>query len=666
MQAKSPHEDFCAELTRDLQDDPELRRDVSRELEAHLDDAVALARSRGLDETASEAEAMEHFGPASGLPQMLIEGNLSRMKSRARAKILIEWVLIPLCLIAALFIGWRESRALNGDPLKLPAAIAAAKPQTPEEERAMALRELTSCDDSNRAACFARARQLDPDNGWIDWMELAPRIKENAETQADFPELMAKAEKAFAKARWDEGVEPDLARRFRGINAAEQANYMQRMSKVGVQAAVLLPALGPTRYFGLSLLRQGTTSAQAGRMDEAGRCFRLFDKLLLRTARGDTLIGLIVAGALALGPEKIPGCPEIMAKNPAWNQTLLRCQHVAAVIKHWKELKDAPATTKALGERGSICQSMLIPALKDIEPIQVASLDPGRRSEYALIDRILAMVSTSHLFCLLLLTGTLSLVLSYLVRRDKPFLPLPRFHDLLRHMTLTCIQPLVLFEIYKLQAFSSHGWALRKSFVYFGVEQVIFLLILPIISCWLWQLKTARRLQALGVDSAQRQALYKNCLIIGIPLAALIGLASKADCLDSASFLNWLQPGMIGIMEKLDENAPATIPPSWLKVHGGQVLCGVLAASAIFWVMRLLRKDGRAYRACSSRALLPILALWILALGIYLGWLRQQEEYYGARDTMSQCTTKGFTKIEEQLVTKLGRELLTCWPEENR
>ncbi len=666
MNPKSPHEDFCAELTRDLQDDPELRRDVSRELEAHLDDAVALARSRGLDETAAEAEAMEHFGPVSGLPQMLIEGNLSRMKSRARAKILIEWALIPLCLIAALFIGWREFMALNGDPLKLPAAIAAAKPQTPEEERAMALRELISCDDSNRAACIARARQLDPDNGWIDWMELAPQIKDKAETRPDFSELLTKAEKAFAKPRWDEGVEIDLARRFRGIEAAEQAIYVQRICKTGVQAAVLLPALGATRYFGLSLLRQGTAAAQAGRMEEAERCYQLFDRLLLRAVRGNNLIELIVAGAIAQGPEKIPGCPEIMAKNPAWNQTLSHCQHVSAVVKRWRVLKIDPTTSRSLSERGSILHSMLIPALNDTDPILPSSLNPARRSEYALIERILAMISTSQLFGILLLTATLGLFLSFLVRRDKPFLPLPRFHDLLRHMTLTCVLPLALFELYKLQSFSSHGWALRKSLLYFGAEQLIILLILPIVSCWLWQRKNARRLQALGVAGGQSQSWGKNFLFVGIPLAALIGLASKTDFLDSVSFLNWLQPGMISIMQQIDENAPAPIPPSWLEVHGSQVLCLALAASAIFWLLRLLRQEGRIYRACSSRALLPILALWILALGLYIGWLRQQEEYYGARDTMSECATKGFTQVEEQLVQKMGSKMLECWPEAAR
>jgi hypothetical protein len=81
-----------------------------------------------------------------------------------------------------------------------------------------------------------------------------------------------------------------------------------------------------------------------------------------------------------------------MAKNPDWSQTLSRCKHVSAVIKQWKDLKYQDSTGLVLAQHGSILQSMLIPALKDIEPIQAASLDPGRRSEYALIDRILVMI----------------------------------------------------------------------------------------------------------------------------------------------------------------------------------------------------------------------------------------------------------------------------------
>ncbi|MEN9362661.1 MAG: hypothetical protein RL095_4196 [Verrucomicrobiota bacterium] len=60
--------------------------------------------------------------------------------------------------------------------------------------------------------------------------------------------------------------------------------------------------------------------------------------------------------------------------------------------------------------------------------------------------------------------------------------------------------------------------------------------------------------------------------------------------------------------------------------------------------------------------MLPLLALWILCLGLYTGWLRQQEEYYGARDTLMDCSPSGFSTFEAQMVRKFRAELLRCWP----
>ena len=97
-------------LCEDLQDDTELQLDVCEELRTHLLDAYDSAVEYCDTEQQAEEQALEHFGPSGELPQMLVQGNLKRMTLRSRIKWILTYAFIPLVVLLAFGLGWREWR----------------------------------------------------------------------------------------------------------------------------------------------------------------------------------------------------------------------------------------------------------------------------------------------------------------------------------------------------------------------------------------------------------------------------------------------------------------------------------------------------------------------------------------------------------------------------
>ena len=102
--------DLAAQLSEDLQGYTELQLDVREELHGHLLDAFEIAQSHCDNDQEAAEQVLEHFGPSAELPQMLVQGNLKRMKSRTRIKWLLTYAFIPLILLLALGLGYREWR----------------------------------------------------------------------------------------------------------------------------------------------------------------------------------------------------------------------------------------------------------------------------------------------------------------------------------------------------------------------------------------------------------------------------------------------------------------------------------------------------------------------------------------------------------------------------
>ncbi|MCH2204986.1 MAG: hypothetical protein MK132_03830 [Lentisphaerales bacterium] len=101
------------EISRDLEEDRELQLDVEMELESHLWESYDNALDRGLSEAESKEHAFKEFGEIVEVKSRIISGNIKRMKSRARLKVLLWYAFLPLALLSALYLGWSELSELH-------------------------------------------------------------------------------------------------------------------------------------------------------------------------------------------------------------------------------------------------------------------------------------------------------------------------------------------------------------------------------------------------------------------------------------------------------------------------------------------------------------------------------------------------------------------------
>jgi hypothetical protein len=90
------------QVTEGLEADLEVRLDVTNELRAHFEDKVEEYQAYGKSEIESEEAALKSFGDTIQVADGLIEANISRMKLKARLRIIAWAMLIPAVIVCAL------------------------------------------------------------------------------------------------------------------------------------------------------------------------------------------------------------------------------------------------------------------------------------------------------------------------------------------------------------------------------------------------------------------------------------------------------------------------------------------------------------------------------------------------------------------------------------
>ncbi|MEN9362209.1 MAG: hypothetical protein RL095_3744 [Verrucomicrobiota bacterium] len=678
MDAQDKRRELAAELTRELSGDPELRRDVCRELECHLEDGVAAARRRGVGEAEAEAAALEDFGPASGLPQMLVEGNLNRMQSRAKLKLLLEWGLIPLALLAALILGGREFLELYRvrEATKHWYAHTAAEsrapvyadeaPQNLEERQALAIENYRSARGNEQA--LAAVKQLDPDNGLVelevlhqsirgkaprDWRQYEAFMKTWRESD-DFLKTMDELEPILAKPVLSSRYHTEAQRQIRSIEKLGLSRTLEKIQAVSVSAQSFFTAFGSTRELGNALGRRAVFAHLAGREDEADRALRLMEKLMQSLVLKDepSLIHILVVSAVPGELLKEPDFVKLLESSPSRRALGERLRQVCDLCDKWRKKLEVERANSApeWQEKASIEARMLLSALGAGEIPTEEILAPSRNAEYRFLDKWLVIMTLSGLFLLLAF-----LLIAPLTQRrrlgSEGFLPLPRLKDLCRHVALTLVLPVLIFELFKLTPWSSHAWSLPHSAAQYIFEQlVLWALILPI-SWAIWQRSCTKRLRALGLEPAKNPGFNWWLAVVfgGIGLLGLLGFAFET------SDGRWLRE-LLGL-ELLQKLSPTPTP-----ILGFMVTCGVLtllSLGALLW--RFFRRDGLLFRLCLARSLAVLLAFQVLALSAYVALLRAEEAHYHRQDSTFQADANGFNRIESELVRSWRDKLKEIW-----
>ena len=92
------------DATAGLRHDPELRMDVQKELLTHLEQAAKDFRAEGRED--AEEQARKTFGSPLELAAELLDGNRRRLRLRALARLFAQALLVPLAVLAALYLGY--------------------------------------------------------------------------------------------------------------------------------------------------------------------------------------------------------------------------------------------------------------------------------------------------------------------------------------------------------------------------------------------------------------------------------------------------------------------------------------------------------------------------------------------------------------------------------
>ncbi|NOY80767.1 MAG: hypothetical protein GXP31_07155 [Kiritimatiellaeota bacterium] len=134
-------------LTEPLQDDPELRLDVRAELAAHLEDKACELREQGTAAEAARNEALRALGAPAEIGADLLVANRPRMKRRARIRLALRALAVPLAIVAALWcagmgqlldyaasVDMLTANAMTPPWLRRKGLRAGPKPFTPEQE----------------------------------------------------------------------------------------------------------------------------------------------------------------------------------------------------------------------------------------------------------------------------------------------------------------------------------------------------------------------------------------------------------------------------------------------------------------------------------------------------------------------------------------------------
>ncbi|MHB0937401.1 MAG: hypothetical protein ACYDCO_09035 [Armatimonadota bacterium] len=92
------------DATAGLRHDPELRLDVQKELLSHLEQTAEDCRATGCED--AEEQARKTFGSPLELAAELLDSNRRRMRLRALARLFIQGLLVPLAVLATLYLGY--------------------------------------------------------------------------------------------------------------------------------------------------------------------------------------------------------------------------------------------------------------------------------------------------------------------------------------------------------------------------------------------------------------------------------------------------------------------------------------------------------------------------------------------------------------------------------
>ncbi|OPZ25130.1 MAG: hypothetical protein BWZ02_02590 [Lentisphaerae bacterium ADurb.BinA184] len=700
----SPVNDFTARATVGLEADPELRREVEAELASHIEASLDEGAAGG-----SVDETIRRLGEVEDLAGKLLEGNLRRLRTRARLRVLVAFALVPAAVLSALWLGpWRATLAsrrqsaffqiLGSDSsanglrgLMLSALSPPSRRRLSEEQRLIvyggagatgAAREKAILDrfpgnptyrgnyissliaegrdDLERLGpVLEEAMLAEPDNARYNLILAAARLRRAAtlEADGDHPDRLVITDREGLDAAMDElarGLAKPSFRRYGREMLAERmailgppSSLSESIERTAVAAGLLMPDLGDMRRLGRAANSYAQLLAEEGDAEAARRFAEAWQGLARHLLNDSfTLIDTLVASALIGLGEQAAGVYDSLGEP----DEAAACRQTVATwnapVQNWKA--GQKENTGGLGETVRAKGSFMDALLIPAlgETVSEAELRGGRLLDYCLVDR------SAVLLLLTLATGVLlgcwAIGLRWRLTAGggyQAIILVPRLGEYARILGWGLVLPAAGYTA----AVLLPAVGGREWSVNLNLWRSLALLSSASVTCLLLTSHLARR------------AARRRCEILRIAVPERGGLR------------RWIDRGTVALMAVAV--AAAMVPPPGQGGVSWKVLPAVsLAATALGVLVRSgvslcrlpqwlgSRKHG-TYFGTLARSVVPVYAAFILVLGWFaLPVLRQAEQRLVVQSSWGRPDIEGFTIFEDRLTRRLVAELKAAAP----
>ncbi len=682
----SAWDDTIARVTQRLGVDPELQRDVARELQAHLEDSAAEFARGGQIPPEAAASALKALGDVNTLADDLWRANRRRMSWRAVARWMLQIATVPaaIAVIVLIVLGAMGSRPhltvdqrliLGSTGLESPVDgyIIEAKrlvdrfPENPiyfAQYAGLATgnsKPMNSDELAKAIAILDRGERLEPDNGFYNIMKSALLLNAGAKVEVDPDTIywaqdrqgvpttrpcrkivvtdktelnrgLAELRRGLAKQKFTRHVQDMLEVRLGLFSPPRRwEDYVHRLV---TEVGTLLPSLSLYRLVGRSLCAQAIEEARSGNMSEAESLLGDADRLALKSASGEPLL-LTVLSAQAMRQEAL-------GHAQAAYEILGRPEQARAVERQRREdadfyaqIRNRPPADVDMRRAGMFWQ-VLMPSLPgyaenvDFEPMRTT--EQWVAAELALV----AMLGVVAILLALLLAKTL-LDLAIRKRANKPILLLLSWRTLGRICLLAVILPLSLYGLYVYLTPGSRSFGLNYMLGKVVLEWVLTFAVVMAMLSLLGGSAIRHRAEAIGLEvppSLSLRRRWVTALIGGVVL--LIGVAylvlREVGAIEPAAY-GFLGNPVFGLPIMADDKG--TPAPGVALYYAGLQISGLIILFLLGWLVReivpLMRKQYKAYRLTLVRSLVPVVACAVILIGTVCGLVTAYGETQAAQ-----------------------------------
>lgn len=680
-------------FTEGLRSDPEIRLDIRKELQSHLEEKIAEETAQGHSNEESLELALKTFGSPVEVADGLAAANRRRMNFRARMRLLAGALLIPAVIICALFslnmasnfiyvtsgidnagksflensgkmfsfdifrhYTPEQKLILYGDPdkktrVEQQKAIWEKFPDNKiyAANYIISLISLGNSKDCDFIAEIERAGKIDPDNALYNYLAAGILLKD-ACNQVELPRADRKAKPQYRfelkdRALLDKAMHEYLA----GVNKKYCNSYTADLLKQRLQimgeansltgqleqmvlgAGTLLPQLSNYRNIGKYMPEYANILIKEGKKQEALQYLNTWKKFFQHVnSDGDWFIGVLVSDAIAsIDAEKLPTLYNKLGMAETAKNVTRETELLSIPVREWKEKKRDKNTIPY--SRGGILPGMLLPALG--RECTSEELAPERYAEYVLCQKI--TLSLINFILIIWMICAIGGALYWRIRSGARLLLLsPPPLTVLKILGLGVVLPCVIyFVLSQIEMLSGYDYGLSANGARFIAQMALLLLLIPAIVLMLTGRYVTARCHELGVETPPPSGkIQKISVITGLAVLAFAAFA----------------PLSMTTPQKLS-------PTAIILLIAGIILAVLIILRIAQWAAVLFSgKKYSTYYGATARTVMLTFALAVLVLTcVFRPILDWREAEFIREDKIMFGSAESFTKVEGEVVREL-------------